>query len=587
MQFHLLRALLCMIGLVCTQTGLTDGELNSSFGSSGYTAFADSGFSEFHVQDILFQGDKILVAGLVVHPFEPGRPVMKSTFYARFSPDGSLDETFGNNPDVAAAFPGVEIYGEGFLLVTTGSSLSLGGVTISDEGKLLTLGNGEGALGITRISNEGVFSFIDGRFNLEEISFFQSSEFSQFPDTAVAHGIQTQADGKILFFGGLIGSPGGFVARLTRDGAPDSGFAGNGYLEVLVDDDSTVSEVVLLDDGRMYIGGTFLSPLFSGRKGFVARLTSRGEFDATFGENGIVTLEVFNSEIARGMACTPDGGIYTAWDYQGGFYQFLGPVVKINPVGNLDPSFGDGGVLDMRILGNLHDKTGGLDVLEDGQFIRLDHISLNLSMSRYSSVGDIDPDFVRNSIDFNTSRASIMRIKPDGTIFVGAPETNSALDAGFRVYSLKNSVPPLTPRFGQQCTLVNNHDIDDDGVGNESDNCPMISNPQQENNDGDSMGDVCDPDDDNDGRSDSSDANPFLPEFNMCTGDNATIGPWSVNDGESLDCRAQSSINTLGDFFIRPGADVLFMSREINLLPGFNIEAGGTFSAIIATDIAN
>lgn len=130
-------------------------------------------------------------------------------------------------------------------------------------------------------------------------------------------------------------------------------------------------------------------------------------------------------------------------------------------------------------------------------------------------------------------------------------------------------------------------DLDSDGVLNGEDNCPLNSNPLQENNDGDSMGDICDPDDDNDGRPDDSDPYPLLPEFNMCTEDNATIGPSTVYPGESLDCRAQSSITTISDFVIQPGADVLFMSSEISLLSGFHIDVGGTFTAVIATDIAD
>ena len=40
---------------------------------------------------------------------------------------------------------------------------------------------------------------------------------------------------------------------------------------------------------------------------------------------------------------------------------------------------------------------------------------------------------------------------------------------------------------------------------NAPDNCPSLSNPSQDNNDGDTQGDACDPDDDNDGVDDTAD----------------------------------------------------------------------------------
>ena len=59
-------------------------------------------------------------------------------------------------------------------------------------------------------------------------------------------------------------------------------------------------------------------------------------------------------------------------------------------------------------------------------------------------------------------------------------------------------------------------DSDADGVLNSIDNCPTMANPNQLDNDSDGLGDVCDPDDDNDGLTDVEEAalgtNPFLQD---------------------------------------------------------------------------
>ena len=53
-------------------------------------------------------------------------------------------------------------------------------------------------------------------------------------------------------------------------------------------------------------------------------------------------------------------------------------------------------------------------------------------------------------------------------------------------------------------------DTDGDGIINTADNCPTVSNSNQLNTDGDSMGNACDPDDDNDGVNDGSDNCPLV-----------------------------------------------------------------------------
>jgi hypothetical protein len=50
-------------------------------------------------------------------------------------------------------------------------------------------------------------------------------------------------------------------------------------------------------------------------------------------------------------------------------------------------------------------------------------------------------------------------------------------------------------------------DVDSDGATDAWDNCPSLSNPAQTDTDGDSLGNVCDPDDDNDGLHDTPETN--------------------------------------------------------------------------------
>lgn len=69
-------------------------------------------------------------------------------------------------------------------------------------------------------------------------------------------------------------------------------------------------------------------------------------------------------------------------------------------------------------------------------------------------------------------------------------------------------------------------DQDNDGIADPVDNCPSISNPFQENNDSDALGDACDPDDDNDGMPDA-----WEVLYNLNPKDDTDAGLDADNDG--------------------------------------------------------
>ncbi|WP_424963737.1 thrombospondin type 3 repeat-containing protein [Ekhidna sp.] len=67
-------------------------------------------------------------------------------------------------------------------------------------------------------------------------------------------------------------------------------------------------------------------------------------------------------------------------------------------------------------------------------------------------------------------------------------------------------------------------DTDEDGIVDEEDNCPLVSNPDQADSDGDGIGDVCEDDEDEDGIPDDQDNCPETANSDQLDSDEDGIG---------------------------------------------------------------
>jgi uncharacterized delta-60 repeat protein len=97
---------------------------------------------------------------------------------------------------------------------------------------------------------------------------------------------------------------------------------------------------VLQSDGKLVLAGAVVFP--TGGQFLIIRLTSNGELDPSFGDDGIVVVEVHPAGSAASDAVpTPDGGLVVVG--------VAGPTprmaaIRLDPDGRQDTSFGDGGV---------------------------------------------------------------------------------------------------------------------------------------------------------------------------------------------------------------------------------------------------
>jgi uncharacterized delta-60 repeat protein len=183
-----------------------------------------------------------------------------------------------------------------------------------------------------------------------------------------AEDIVVQPDGKILVAGSAYDSNQGFsiaVTRFNTDGSLDSGFAGGGVFRFdfgAYSDDKGYG-IVLQPDGKIVVAGqAYLGVVNNGADTAFAvlRLNPNGSLDSSFGTNGVVTTNFFSSlDYATEVALQPDGKIIASGIVtQGGVndgrtYDFA--LVRYNPNGSLDAAFGNGGIVftDFNGLGDL------------------------------------------------------------------------------------------------------------------------------------------------------------------------------------------------------------------------------------------
>ena len=158
-----------------------------------------------------------------------------------------------------------------------------------------------------------------------------------------------------------------------------------------------------------------------------------GTLDATFGTGGIVTTDMGGGDNASALVIQPDGKIVAAgYSLSGSSYDFT--LVRYNANGGLDTNFGTGGIVTTAI-GSNGSSVQALVIQSDNKIVaagRTDNISSSdFALVRYNANGNLDTTFGKGGIVItaigSSGFAQALVIQPDGKI-VAAGSSGSSSD---------------------------------------------------------------------------------------------------------------------------------------------------------------
>jgi len=248
----------------------------------------------------------------------------------------------------------------------------------------------------------------------------------------IANGIAVQTDEMLVVAGSAATSDvtsNLAVVHYDSNGSLDTSFGTNGIVTTTISDGGGMANGIAVQaDGKLVVAGSAATSGVTSDLA-VVRYNGNGSLDPSFGTDGIVTTSVSDGlEIASGVSIQADGKIVVA-GYAGIITNSAIDiaVVRYNSNGNLDTSFGTGGIVTTSIS-DMADMVSGIAVQADGKIVVVGNtttsgFAVDLAVVRYNTDGSLDNSFgtsgiVTTSISNGSEMASGIAVQSDGKIVV-------------------------------------------------------------------------------------------------------------------------------------------------------------------------
>lgn len=342
---------------------LPDGTPDSSFAGNGRLEFPVGDFSA-RAKAVLIQADERIVLG-----GSSGGPAYGFGLSRRLT-DGSADPSFSN---------------DGIVITSRYLNGTVTDLLQQPGGKLIAAGlffdNFDAHVALARYHTDGR---VDSTFGPDGTGLW--SAFSQAIDDPLGPAVALQPDGRIVLaceYGGNLPDRDVLVRRFTAQGMVDSSFGTNGYVitDLGVGRD-TARGVAIRPDGRIVVAGW--TEIFGVTKAFVLRYLPNGAVDPSFGDDGLVLIDLFYTfqpGAAMALRLQPDGRIVVAGFGTPGEYADFA-AARLEPHGVLDTSYGVSGRQILDFPGTGEDKALALALDADGNAILAGHSQYNFAVAR-------------------------------------------------------------------------------------------------------------------------------------------------------------------------------------------------------------
>ena len=309
---------------------LPNGALDTSFSGDG-TQKTSIG-AESGAIDVVVQGDgKVVVAG-----FSRGFGGRKFAL-ARYTADGVLDRTFSGDGKLTMGFGSGPCYANALRVRADGKILVAGVTNASSDGP-------------PRVATNFALARLNPNGSLDRTFSGDGKQTTDFGGADTAEGIALQSDGKVVLAGETVPSFGTSdfaVARYNPDGSLDTTFSGDGKESTEVGSYAGASALALQSDGKIVLAGR-VQPVGVVSYDFaLVRYNSDGSLDRTFSADGRATTSLDGGDMATDVALQSDGKIVavglSSAASRNGLYHF--GVARYTTDGSLDATFGQGGTL--------------------------------------------------------------------------------------------------------------------------------------------------------------------------------------------------------------------------------------------------